>query len=135
MAFVIDIEQLGRPAWVQYKEDFYVKIRPLSSKKRAQLEKECTIERVEIVRGQKVVSKELDTDKLEEAIREWIIEDWYGPKAPDGKPVACTKEAKLAVLDHYHNLRAFCLNYATDLHALDEMRKKELEKNFVKTSK
>ena len=125
----IDLNSLNESAWAQYRPGVRLKVRPLSSSKREEFEKLATSNRIEFVNGRRQTVKEPDQEKMEELIRDWIVEDWEGLVDQDDNAIPCTKEMKVLILDYHHNMRMFALDTAMDLEDLKEKQQAEDSKN------
>lgn len=112
----INLKELDSSTWVDYQGDIKLKIRPLSVSKNKELEKECT--------GS---DGKIDPDALNKKLPDYIIEDWEGFIDQDDQPIPCTLEMKVAILNHFHDLRLWALKTATNLFKVkQEQQKKKL---------
>lgn len=127
----LDISKLEESAWVEYRDGMEILVRPLPASKRDEFERQAAVYRVDKIRNVRI--KEIDELKQEELLRDYMIEDWRGIVDQNDNPIPCTKENKLLILDHLHELRGFVLKAALDLQGMIELQKAENEKNSGKT--
>jgi len=120
---IIDITKLEDAQWVEYREGFDLLIRPLSSSKRSEIEKKATTLVTKFVKGRRQQVSELDSDKMEELLLDWIIKDWRGLVNPDKNKIACDLATKLLIFDYFHDMRRFAIEEATTIH--EKIKEKE----------
>jgi hypothetical protein len=114
----IDIGHIGESQWREYQPGVRVLIRPLSASKRSELERKATYRKNGVDR--------IDAEKLENLLRDHIVEDWEGIVGADDQPIPATPENVKLILDHLHGLRQFCMNQAVTLY---EEAEADAEKN------
>lgn len=117
---IIDLEKMDDSAWVAYKGDVELLIRPLSSSKQEEFKAAATRKHVESIGGRRVTVDKIDDQKYEELLRDWIVEDWKGFMDKKKNAIVCTKEVKLKILDHMHDMRRFAIDVALDLDSVKQ---------------
>lgn len=118
----INLSELNESMWVNYKGDVWLEIRPLPASKNKELEKECTDADGKIDRG-----------KLNEVLPDYVIKSWKGLLDQDDQPIPCTLEMKIAITDHFHNIRLWALNTAINLAEVKQEEQKKKASDSSKT--
>ena len=109
--------------WRDYDKQNSAKIRPTTRQKYRELRKEATIKQ----KGFRQAV--LDDDLFDELLYDWMIEEWKGPKDRTGKPLPCTSENKMKVVNIYSGYAAWVVAESEAYAEENEIIKGEETKN------
>lgn len=126
----VNLDTLDEAAWFEWKGGVRVLIRPLSVSKTRELKKKATKKAFDFSKGRKERIEKLDEEKYNRLLQEHIVSDWENIYDQNGHPLPCNPETKAALLDHFHDLRAFCIASAQEFEDYQQEKTEEEEKNF-----
>ena len=85
--------------WYLYQGNVRFKIRPMTARVLRDLRQAAQTGRMMPDPKTRRMMPEIDDEKYELLIRDYLIEDWEGVIGDDDQPLPCNAEAKAAVLD------------------------------------
>lgn len=86
----------------EYSEGVVFWVRPLTGQKLKEIRKQCVKTRMELnTRTRKMEPiEEVDDEKFEDLVADYILDRWEGVGDEDGNPLAVNLESKKLILDH-----------------------------------
>ena len=120
-------------AWVEYNEDVKFKLRALDRKTMSELRKKATKKKYTATPSGRQIVEEVDDELFDALVFDHIISGWEGIVDEEGKPLPCTKENKLMLVNSAPTLANWLLDEAMALFETLS-RKKEEELKNLKTS-
>lgn len=114
----------GDGRWFAYQEGVEIKIRPLTGTILRDLRKQAAVSRMELdpKTRRMIPVEDIDEDKMESILADYLIEDWKGIGDDEGNPMAVTQENKHLVLDQ-PLIRDFVWGAAQSLDIIEEREK------------
>jgi len=135
MAIRVNINDLNPGAWFDFMDGARVKVRPFAGNILDDIRKKATQTKVEykkqgkIGRLQRIEYIDLDEDKMQELLWDYIIVDWKGFDDEKGKAIKCTVKNKVKFMRTWPEFYDFVDN-AADVSTADvEQKAEEVEKN------
>jgi len=127
MALVLNLDEkvFDEGVWCEYEKGAKFKIRPITPRKYRELRNKCTVRKWK--KGQLV--EEVDEDKLNDLVNDWVVADWDGIVDVSGQPISCTKENKRVLLDNFTDIAGFVSEMALKVAEQTEEAEREEEKN------
>jgi hypothetical protein len=135
MAIRININDLNPGAWFDFRDGVKVKVRPFAGNILDDIRKKATQKKVEykkqgkIGRLQRIEYIDLDEDKMQALLWDYIIVDWDGIEDDKGKAIKCDKKNKVRFMQDWPEFYDFIDN-AADVSIKDvEQHVEDVEKN------
>ena len=123
----------NKGAWFQFNESDpdsgEIRIRVINSARRAEMQKACVKPKVEYKHGQRFEFTKTNDDLFSEMLWDYSIVEWVRLEDDDGKPIECTTENKLFLMQNNVGFARFvsaCLEILTET---EEERVRLVEKN------
>ena len=114
--------------WVEYDEDVSFKIRHLSPKKTQDMRKGF-LKRKTIGGMVHEEMTEKDQKSFDNALFDYMIEDWKGIVLDENVPAECTKENKIKLMNYSIDVSAFILEKARKIYEQKAVSQEQEIKN------
>lgn len=138
MGTVFNIKEPNPGVWFKFDEDDpesgEIAIRAVNQSKRAEIQRKSVKNRVEYKHGQRFQFTDTDEELFSQLLWTYTIVDWNGLEDEDGKPIPCTDENKLFLMQNNVGFSQFVGTCIEKMNELNEDRVKTVAADLSKGS-
>lgn len=138
MATQFSMKEPNPGVWFKFDErdpeSGSVRVRVVNAARRSEMQKACVAQKVEYKHGQRFEYTKADDERFSEMLWDYSIVEWVRLEDDDGKPIACTAENKVFLMQNNVGFAQFisrCLEIVTET---EEERADAVEKNSLSGS-
>jgi len=136
----INIDKIGKPVWVNWKQGVQLQLYPLSMTKMQEILRKATTKKISFEKGQRIETEEFDMKKYLKEVAN-LIANWKGIVDQNDEPVQCTDEIKFKLLDYSSkvdddedSMSNFVIEEAQRIGRIIEKEEEAKDENFLTSS-